>query len=338
MAEGCIRFDIGQPDFKTPQNIKDAAKKAVDDNILTYAPTKGIPELRQEIARYESTKGRKFEEENIIVTDGGMGALTFYFLAMKPKSEILIMRPYFPPYIAMMAISRCKPIISDFEDIEKNINENTATIILNSPRNPDGKVFSKEESKHVAELAGKYDIPIVSDEVYDRMVYDSDHFSISTIYDNTFIINSVSKSYAMTGFRVGWITGPTEEVNQFAKIGGTLNASVCSISQMAALEALKGSQESVEEMKREYRSRRDLITKRMDEMGWEYTAPGGSFYVFPKINKDSWKTAFKLIKEAKVSTVPGKAFGCEGHLRLCYGSVDKEAINEGFDRIKRVLG
>lgn len=338
IAKGCIRFDIGQPDFKTPEHVKSAAKHAIDDDFILYTPTKGIPDLRQEIARYESKKGRKFTEDNVIVTDGAMGSLTNLLLSLRPGSEVLLMKPYFPPYMAMMSITRCKPVICDLSDFEGKMDENTSCIIINSPRNPDGRVFNKDEIKRIAEAAEKHDISIVSDEVYDRLVYETEAPSISKIYEKTFIVNSLSKTHAMTGFRIGWLVGPAEAVNHVAKVNGTVNASVNSISQMAALAALRGPQEHVEAMRKEYKSRRDLVMRRIDGLGWTYKKPEGSIYIFPKISQDSWSFAMRLIKEAKVSTVPGKAFGCEGHLRLCFGSVDKENINTGFDRIKRLLG
>jgi aspartate/methionine/tyrosine aminotransferase len=338
MAEGCIRFDIGQPDFKTPENVKQAAKKAIDEDKIFYTPTRGLPELRKVIAEYESKKGRSYGENNVVVTDGGMGALSDFFLSLVPKTEVIITKPYFPPYMAMMAIFRCKPVICDLDEIESKISGKTSSILINSPRNPDGVVFDEDQLKKVAEIAESRDLYVISDEVYDRFVYDGGFHSISKFYDKSFIVNSLSKSYAMTGFRVGWLLGPEEELKHIAKINGTINASVNSISQIAAYEALTGPQDSVDIMKKEYKSRRDLIKKRMDEMGWEYPDPRGAFYVFPKINKDSWETATRMIKEAKVSTVPGVAFGCEGYLRLCYGSVSREEIDTAFDRIEKFMG
>ncbi len=346
----CVRFDIGQPDFATPKHIQDAAIKAIKEKEMGYTPTAGIAELRKAIADYENKKGLELKPENIMVTNGGTGALFCTFLGLvNPGDEVIIHDPSWSPYELHIRSIGGVPKYAKFfdgkkmlpESIKEAITSKTKAILVNSPENPTGRVASESDLKAIAELAIDKGITIISDEVYDKLVFgNAKHHSIAKFApQNTVLINSVSKTYSMTGWRLGWLAAPEDAVKQLVKCNRVTTASPNSISQYAALAALTGSQECVEEMRKVYEERRDTITKRMEKIGWDFTVPEGAFYAFPKVGGDSWKFAMKLLERAKVAAVPGVSFGPtgEGHIRLCFGSVNSEGINEGFDRIEKVM-
>lgn len=367
----CVRFDIGQPDFPAPKHIQDAAIRAIKEKPMGYAPMAGIPELRLAIADYENKKGLAFAPENIMVTNGGNAALFCAFLALIEKGdEVLLPDPVWSPYEMIVRSVGGVPVYAKyFEDaesskasgergakrddfggkhlvsdsIESAITSKTKAIIVNSPENPSGRVASESDLKTMAEIAIKRGITIISDEVYDKLLFGGAmHYSIAKFApENTIIINSTSKTYSMTGWRLGWLAAPKDIVKELAKCSRVTTASVNAVSQYAALSALTSNQDCVEEMRREYEKRRDTAVARMRKLGWEFVNPEGAFYAFPKIPEcgDSWKFALELLEKAKVSLVPGASFGPsgEGHVRICFGSVNSEGINEGFDRIENFL-
>jgi len=347
---GCVRFDIGQPDFRTPHHIQDAAIRAIKEKPMGYAPMAGIPELRSAIADYENKKGLALAPENIMVTNGGNGALFCAFLALLEKDdEVLLADPAWSPYEMIVRSVGGVPVYTRFFDgkklladsIEGAITSKTRVIVLNSPENPTGRVASESDLKTIAEIALDKGITIISDEVYDKLFFGgAKHCSIAKFApENTIIINSTSKTYSMTGWRLGWLAAPKDIAKELAKCSRVTTASVSAVSQYAALAAITGSQECVEAMRKEYEKRRDTAVKRMNALGWEFINPEGAFYAFPKIPEcnDSWKLAMDLLEKAKVALVPGASFGPsgEGHARICFGSVNSDEINEGFDRIEK---
>ncbi len=349
---GCIRFDIGQPDFRTPKNIQDAAIKAIKDGSHGYTPIVGIPPLRQAVADYEKTKGFEVTKENIMITTGGMGAIFTTLLGfLEPGDEIIFPDPTWPPYKLMASsvggVPKLVPYFNaggslDTGAIEKAITPKTKFLLVNTPENPTGRIIEKKELKAIAQIAEDKNIMIISDEVYDRILFDGNtHTSIRRYApDNTIIINSVSKTYAMTGWRLGWLVAEKDTVDQLLKCNRASVACPNTISQYAALEALTGPQDSVKKMVAEYQERKDLIVKMMDSMGWDYILPRGALYTFPKACKDSWKYSKDLIEKAKVSVVPGLPCGpkSEGYVRFCFGSANTEQIKEGFERIQKFEG
>lgn len=347
---GCVRFDIGQPDFKTPQHIQEAAMRAIHEKPMGYAPMVGIPELRRAIADSENKKGLAFEPENIMVTNGGNGALFCAFLALIEKGdEVLLADPSWSPYEMMVRSLGGVPVYVKYFDgkklladsIESAITSKTKIIIVNSPENPTGWVAPEKDLKTIAEIAVEHGITIISDEVYDKLLFGgAKHYSIAKFApENTILINSTSKTYSMTGWRLGWLAAPKDIVAELAKCSRVTTASVGAVSQYAALAAIAGNQECVEDMRKVYEERRDAAVKRMNALGWGFINPQGAFYAFPKVTgcRDSWKLALELLEKAKVAAVPGASFGPsgEGHVRICFGSVNSEGINEGFDRIEK---
>lgn len=343
----CVRFDIGQPDFDTPTHIKDAAKKALDKGKTGYVPVLGIPELRKAIAKYESKKGINVEKENVMVTNGGMGSIFSIFLGMLEKhEEIILPNPYWAPYDLILGCLNLKfktvPYIKNSElDEEKllnSINEKTRMVLVNSPVNPTGEVLNTKTLKKIAKIAEDKELIVISDEVYERLLFgDAEFVSIAGhIPDKTIRINSTSKTYAMTGWRIGWMTAPVEVIEELKKCNRATTACVNAFAQYGALEALTGDQSCVEDMRSEYEKRFEIMKKRVSELGWTFPEVRGAFYTFPDTGKDSWEYSLNLIKKAKVSTIPGEAFGSAGKtsLRLCFGSANIEQINKGFDRIE----
>ncbi len=345
---GCIRFDIGQPDFRTPKNIQDAAIKAIRDGMHDYSPITGILPLKQAIADYERGKGFEASEKNVMVTTGGMGAIFSIMLGyLEQGDEVVLPDPTWPPYMMIVSsVGGVPKLVQYFDEkgnldvaaIEKAITKKTKVIVVNTPENPTGRVIREKDLKAIAEVADEKDIMILSDEVYDRLLFDgSRHVSIKKYApERTILVNSVSKTYAMTGWRLGWMVAEEEIIGELLKCNRSSVACPNTISQYAAVEALTGSQDEVTKMVGEYQKRKDLTVKMMDKMGWDYVNPKGAFYAFPKVGGDSWKYALDMIEKAKVSVVPGLPSGpkSEGYVRLCFGSCDTEQIKEGFERIE----
>lgn len=346
---GCIRFDIGQPDFRTPKNIQDAAIKAIKEGKHDYSPVTGILPLKKAIADYEREKGLEVSEKNVMVTTGGMGAIFTTMLGyIEPGDEVILPDPTWPPYKMIVSSVGGVPKLVQYFDgkgnpdvdaIEKAITEKTKVIVVNTPENPTGRVITEKDLKAIAEIADEKGIVILSDEVYDRLLFDgSRHVSIKKYApERTIVVNSVSKTYAMTGWRLGWMVAEEEIIGELLKCNRSSVACPNTISQYAALEALSGAQDEVGKMVGEYQKRKDLIVKMMDKMGWRYVEPKGAFYAFPKVGGDSWKYSLDLMEKAKVSVVPGLPSGpkSEGYVRFCFGSCGLEQIKEGFERIER---
>lgn len=347
---GCVRFDIGQPDFRTPKHIQDAAIKAIKEKPMGYTPITGIPELRRAIADYENKKGLALKAENILVTNGGTGALFNAFLGIIEKDdEVILPDPVWSPYELIVRSLGGAPNYTKFfggkkllaDSIESAITSKTKAIVVNSPENPTGRVASESDLKTIAEIALDKGITIISDEVYDKLLFGgAKHHSIAKFApENTMLVNSTSKTYSMTGWRLGWLAAPEAAIKELAKCNRVTTASPNAVSQYAALAALTESQECVEGMRHEYERRRDTSVKRMKHLGLEFINPEGAFYAFPKLGGDSWKLVMDLLQKAKVAVIPGASFGPsgEGHVRMCFGSVNSEGINEGFDRIQRYM-
>ncbi|MBS3175760.1 aminotransferase class I/II-fold pyridoxal phosphate-dependent enzyme [Candidatus Woesearchaeota archaeon] len=335
----CVRMDIGTPNIPTPKHIIEATKKALDEGKTAYPPYLGLPELRNAIATFESFKGVSYKKENVIVTAGAAHAL---FLAIagicKPGEKIFVLKPYWE-YDSMTKGCNAEMIGVNVEELlQKKPDSKTKAILINSPNNPSGKIYSEKTLKDIAEFAIKNNLFIITDEVYDHIYFGGKPHSIAKYaHENTLIVNSVSKTYSMTGYRVGWLCGPAQYMDALGK-GIRATVSCCNtFAQYGALAALNGNQQCVEEQRKIYAKRKEVMEKRIKKIGWECDIPEGAFYFYPKITVDSWQFTMDLLEKANVAVVPGETFGNKDHIRLCFASLDEKQINEGFDRIEKYL-
>ena len=326
-----INLGIGEPDFDVPQNIKDAMKKSIDENETHYTSNKGLIELREEIAKkFKNENGINTNADNIIVTVGASEALYMCAQAFIEKGdEVILPNPSFLSYEACinMADGKVTPVECKMEnefklkadDVSEKINKNTKAIIINSPSNPTGAVMDKEDIKAIADLSMDENFLIISDEIYEKIIYDKKHYSPAKYSDNVITLNGFSKTYAMTGLRIGYLTANETYTEELLKIHQYNIACANTTAQRGAYEALTGPQDEVRKMVNEFKNRRDLIVRRLNEMGYETVNAEGAFYVFPKIEDEDF-----VIKaaDAGVITVPGAAFGSNGrgHVRMSYAN------------------
>ena len=348
-----VKLTVGEPNFDTPQNIKDAAKRAIDEGYTHYSPNAGLPELREAIAKEYLKYSEDYKLENVMITVGGMEAITMCLIAtVNPGDEVIIPDPCFPNYVGQVMVAGAKPVSvpvyeeNDFsikaEDIEKAITPRTKAILLNSPSNPLGSVITKEKIIKIAELVKKYNLIVYSDEVYDKLIFDDfEYFSIAQIpevRDQVLIINSFSKSHAMTGWRIGYIVGHKDIIAAMPKLQEGIVSCVSTFTQRAALEALQGSQEEVKKMHSDYLRRRDILIDGLNQIpGITCKKSPGSFYAFANIKAlgvSSEQFAEDLVKHARVVVVPGSAFGSmgEGYFRTVFANSD-ENLKEAVRRI-----
>ncbi|MBS3164761.1 pyridoxal phosphate-dependent aminotransferase [Candidatus Woesearchaeota archaeon] len=341
-----ISFAVGEPDFPTPEHVCAAAKAAIDQGFTRYTPAAGIPELRSAIA---TRMGRSLEE--IIVTCGGKHALYEVMQAILSRGdEILIPAPYWVsfPEMARLAGAKVNAVRTDgsfqltADAVERALTRKSRALIVNSPGNPTGAVYRPEELGAIAELAVQRDLWIISDEVYSAFVYAGKHASISSfpgMQDRTVVIDAVSKRYAMTGWRIGWCAAPRVVADAVAGLQSHMTSNATSIAQRAALAALTGPQECVEEMVRAFDQRRQVMSGLLDRIpGVRCPTPEGAFYCFPDVSgllkgkvRTSAELCAHLLEEANIACVPGSAFGAEGHIRLSY-ACSEDDIRKGMER------
>lgn len=352
-----VKLTVGEPNFDTPENIKLAAKKAIDDGFTHYVPNAGMKDLRQAVAESYNGIVPDYDFENVIITVGAMEALALsIFATVDPGDEVIIPDPAFPNYEGMVLMAGGVPVAvpvyeeNDFKvkasDIEKVITSKTKAILLNSPSNPLGSVLSMEDIKEIANLVHKHDLFVYSDEVYDKIIYDGcQSFSIASIpevRDKVIIINGFSKSYAMTGWRIGYLIADKKIASNIPKLQEGVVSCVPAFVQVAAVEALKGPQTAVENMIKDYSRRRDILIDGLNNIpGISCKKSPGSFYAFANIKsfgKTSMEFAEELIKRAGVVVVPGSAFGKmgEGYLRFVFANSD-ENLKEAVARIDKYI-
>lgn len=348
-----VKLTVGEPNFDTPVNIKEAAKKAIDDGFTHYCPNGGLKELRQAIAQEYKKYSKDYEYENVMITVGGMEAIYLSLLStVNPGDEVIIPDPCFPNYVGQVMMAGAVPVSvpiyeeNDFNiqavDIEKAITSKTRAILLNSPSNPLGSVLGRDEIIKIAEIADKHNLIVISDEVYDRLIFDGkEYFSIAQVpevKDRVLVINSFSKTHAMTGWRIGFVVGNKEIISIMPKLQEGLVSCVSTFTQKAALEAINGSRRDVERMYNDYLRRRDILIDGLNSIpGITCKKSPGSFYAFANIKsfgKTSEEFAEELLKNAGVVTVPGSAFGKmgEGYLRTVFANSD-ENLKEAVKRI-----
>ena len=367
-AEGIdvIGFGAGEPDFDTPEHIKEAAKKALDAGMTKYTPSSGTPQLRAAIAADLAGRyGHPYTGNNVIVSCGGKHALYNIFQAIcNPGDEVIIAAPYWVSYTEMVKLADAVPVIvpttteDNFipsgEAIREHITPRTKIIVVCSPSNPTGTMYSQAQLEAVADLAIAHDLWVISDEIYDRLLFDDNTFvSISTLREGmaerTLICNAVSKTYSMTGWRLGWTVGPADVIETMGNVQSHSTSNPTSIAQAAALAAITGPQDAVETMRKAFEERRNVICERLDAIAnVKYARPQAAFYVFPDLSghygrtlggkkiEDSLDLAAYLLESANVAVVPGIAFGDDLCARLSFAT-SMENIEKGLDRIAKGL-
>ena len=360
-----INLSVGEPDFNTPQHIKDAAKKAIDDNFSHYSPVPGYMDLRQAIcAKLKNENGLDFTPEQIVVSNGAKQSICNTILALvNPGDEVILPAPYWVSYVEMVKLAEGKNVIvetgieQDFKmtpaQLEAAITPKTKLLILCSPSNPTGSVYSREELEALASVLERHpQVFVISDEIYEHINYVGAHQSLAqfpSIRERIVIINGVSKGYAMTGWRIGFIAAPLWIAKACNKLQGQYTSGPCSVSQKAAEAAYTGSQAPVEEMRQAFERRRNLIVGLAKEVpGFEVNQPEGAFYLFPKCSYYFGKTdgtrtienaddlAMYLLEVAHVACVGGTSFGAPECIRMSYATSD-ENIVEAIKRIKEAL-
>jgi len=366
-GESVINFSVGEPDFNTPENIIDAGKKAMDQGYTKYTAGPGMIEFRQAICKkLKLENGLEYSIDEILVSNGEKQSLSTACQALFGQGdEVIVFQPYWVSFPEFIRLADAEPLLintlpeknfePDFEELLSKDLKAVKGVILNSPSNPTGGVWGEEALIRMLKIAKKHNWIVISDECYERLVYDGEFTSTEKINQdhniNATVITclSLSKTYSMTGWRIGYSAGPAYIIKAMAKIQGQATSCANSIGQVAGIEALSGSQECVEQMKNAFKRRRDLIVQLLNELPNVYCAiPGGAFYVFPnfekylgkkgngKLLKDTFDISEYILESAKVVTVPGDGFGAPGHIRFSYAT-DSKTIKEGVDRVAVAL-
>lgn len=367
-AEGVdvVSFGAGEPDFNTPKNIIDAAFKAMEEGKTKYTPTSGVIELREAICKkLENDNGLKYNANQIIVSTGAKQCLADIFMAiLNPGDEVIVPTPYWVSYPELIKLADGIPVFVEadedanykytLESLEKVVSDKTKALVLNTPNNPTGTIYNKEELEVIAEFAKKHDIIIISDEMYEKLIYDGEkHISIASLsqdaYERTIVINGVSKAYSMTGWRIGYAAAKEEIIKLMTSIQSHVTSNPNSVAQYASIEALNGPTDELEKMIVEFDNRRKFMINRIGEIeGLDIIYPKGAFYLMINVSNyygkeingktinGSLDFSAKLLDEEKVAVIPGAAFGLDKYIRLSYATAQKE-IEEGLDRIEKFV-
>ena len=356
-AEGVdiVSFSMGEPDFTTPENVIDACCDSLHSGFTHYTPSLGIPALRKAVADMtRETDGVPCQASNVLITPCKQAIFMIALAYIDPGDEVILADPSWVSYEACIRLAGGVPVYvpTRFEDnfvldpalVESKITPKTKMIILNTPSNPTGAVIPADVLKQIADIAMAKGIKVLSDEIYSSIVYEGKHTSIASfpgMFDNTLIVSGLSKSFAMTGWRLGWAIAPEDDIKAINKLQSHSISCAVSFVQEAAVEAITGPQQSKYDMVAEFRRRRDLAMDLISEIpGVECNVPQGAFYIFPKYNRDipSAKLAETLLREGHVAVTPGTAFGPggEGFFRISYAA-SEEQIREGISRIKNTL-
>ncbi|MBP5974451.1 pyridoxal phosphate-dependent aminotransferase [Brasilonema sp. CT11] len=358
-AEGIdvCSFSAGEPDFDSPAHVKAAAQKALDEGKTKYGPASGEPKLREAIARKLKTdNGLDYKAENVIVTNGGKHSLFNLILALiEPGDEVIIPAPYWLSYPEMVTLAGGVSVIvpTDVstgykitpEQLRKSITPKTKLFILNSPSNPTGMVYTPEEIQAIAQIIVETDILVVSDEIYEKILYDgAKQVSIGSlgpeIFERTIISNGFAKAYSMTGWRIGYLAGPLDLIKATITIQSHSVSNVCTFAQYGAIAALEGSQDCVEEMLQAFAKRREVMYERLNAIpGLTCPKPDGAFYLFPDISKTGLKSldfSNRLLEKEQVAVIPGIAFAGDDNIRLSYAT-DMATIEKGMDRFEKFV-
>ncbi|WP_423999402.1 pyridoxal phosphate-dependent aminotransferase [Haloarcula salina] len=352
-AEGkdVVDLSVGEPDFDTPENIKDAAKAALDDGHTGYTPSNGIPELKDALVDKLHDDGlTQYGTDNLIVTPGGKQALYEIFqTVIDDGDEVALLDPAWVSYEAMAklaggTLTRVDTAAHDFQlegaldDLAEAVSDDTELLVVNSPGNPHGAVYSREAMEGVRDLAVEHDITVISDEIYKEITYDgAEAISLGTLdgmTDRTVTLNGFSKAYAMTGWRLGYFAGPEELISQAGKVHSHSVSCAVNFVQHAGVEALTNTDDAVEEMRQAFAERREFLIDLLEERGVRVPEPQGAFYMMPEVAPDGDDTEWcdEAISEAQVATVPGSAFGTPGYARFSYAN-SKDRLQEAVDRL-----
>lgn len=354
--DDAISLTIGQPDFPTPEHIKQAAKLAIDQNRTTYTPNAGLLELRRAASHFLETKyNLHYKPDNeVIVTNGASEAIDISLRTiLEQGSEVLLPGPIYPGYEPIIRLCGAVPVHVDTRQngfqvdaalLEKHLTANTRCVILPYPSNPTGCVLGRQSLSEIADLLKDRNMFVISDEIYSELIYDKPHVSIASfpqMREKTIVINGLSKSHSMTGWRIGFTFAPAYLTEQMVKVHQYNSTCASSISQYAAIEALTNGIDDAEVMKQEYKKRRDYVYDRLIRMGFEAEKPDGAFYVFPSIGNfhmTSLEFATRLLESERVAVVPGDAFSeyGEGYLRISY-AYSMEVLQEALDRMERFV-
>lgn len=355
-GEPVLDFSVGEPDFDTPQNIKGAAAKAMREGFTKYTDPRGILELREAIAE----KLRKENHvdampENIVVSHGAKHALFNVFAALCGKGdEVIIPAPYWPSFSEMVKLCEATPVVLSpkglkfsAEELREKVSARTKLLVFNYPNNPSGVVYTKSELEKIAEVAVENNFFVISDEIYEKFIYTGETYTSfaslgKEISDLTITVNGVSKTYAMTGWRIGYLCGRKEIVDAITAVQGNASGNPNSIAQKAALEAITGPQGSVKKMILEFAKRREIISKGLSQInGFECEKPQGAFYAFPSVAgcfgkkaRDSSGLSSFLLEKLKIAAVPGRDFGKEGFMRFSFAT-GTDTIIQGIERLKK---
>ncbi|WP_432662359.1 pyridoxal phosphate-dependent aminotransferase [Wukongibacter baidiensis] len=366
-AEGVdvISFSAGEPDFKTPEHIRKAAIEVIEKGLTGYTASAGLPQLKEAICgKLKEDNNLDYLPENIVVSNGAKHSLFNTLQAIcNPGDEVIIAVPYWVSYPAMVKMADAKPVFVEtqeengfkytIEGLTEAINEKTKAIILNSPNNPTGTLYTEEELKAIAELAVKNNIYVISDEIYEKLTYEGNHVSIASFGEDikklTIVINGMSKAYAMTGWRIGYLAADKEIAQIITNIQSHATSNPNTIAQHASIEALKGDQEPIDQMVKAFDERRKYMVERINSIdNLSCRMPKGAFYVMVNISKLIGKTvggksigssmdfAEYLLETAKVAVIPGSGFGTDNYVRLSYAT-SLENIKEGLTRIENAI-
>jgi len=354
-GKSIIHLEIGEPDFDTPANVVESAVNALHQGWTHYGPSAGLPELRQTIADYVSrTRGVKVSPEEVVVVPGGKPIIFFSILSLIDETdEVIYPNPGFPIYESMIRYvgGRAIPIhlredrdfSLDVDELAALITDHTKLIILNSPHNPTGGVMPRRDIEQVAEVIGDRNILVLSDEIYSRLLFEGEHFSILSVpgmQERTILLDGFSKTYAMTGWRMGYGVMRADLATHITRLMTNSNSCTASFTQIAGIEALRGDQSSVDQMCAEFKRRRDVFVAGLNQIkGFSCRMPKGAFYVFPNITKTGWKSkplADALLEQAGVAALSGTAFGefGEGYLRFSVAN-SLENLQQALDRIEQ---
>ena len=358
-----IGLGAGEPDFNTPEHILEAAAKAAQAGYTKYTAAGGTVELREAIAeKLKKDNGLTYDVNQIIVTSGAKHALYNLFQAViNPGDEVIIPAPYWVSYIEQVKLAGGRPVIVETseerlfkvspEQLERAITDKTKLFLLNSPSNPTGIIYTRDELQALGDICLTHGIGIVSDEIYEQLIYEGEHVSIASLsddlYANTFVINGVSKTYSMTGWRIGYAAGNRDVIKAMTGIASHSTSNPSSVAQHAAYAAITGTQEPVARMKQAFVERRNYVVERINQIkGIKAVKPQGAFYVFANVSEviadangrfrdaSDWSKA--LLEEVHVAVVPGNAFGAPLHIRLSYAT-SMEQLVEALDRIERFI-
>ena len=354
--EGCISLGVGEPDFETPWHITEEGIYSLEQGRTFYTSNQGLPELREEISKWNKRKyNLDYSKDEIIVTCGGSEAIDIALRAcINPGDEVIILEPNYVCYEPDILLAGGKPVKIQLknkdafkltpEELEAVITSKTKIVLINYPNNPTGAIMTKEDLEKIVPVILKHDLLVVSDEIYSELTYSGNHFSIGSLpnmRDRTLTINGFSKSFAMTGWRLGYVMGPKQIIDQVKKIHQFVVMSSPTISQYAGIEALRNGDKDIERMKKEYDKRRKYLLKEFERLGLPCFEPRGAFYTFPYIGKfgvTSEELATDLLEKEHVVVVPGTAFGDsgEGFVRISY-AYSLDALKEAVSRIEKYL-